>query len=236
MASGNPYQGKKVDNTSYAWRPDSTNQYLNTHRASGMPHIGADTGSMPITTTNVSVWCNGSRVGVVQSFTVKEARSNTKIQELGTEGVVQIVPGNTNGGDLSVSRFALYNSSLFNALGLTRTGNFVPWNGTIDTDNNTYSTDTWDSFTTGDDTYHRPIATSFSNPFKTLKDQRVPIEIMTKTQMDGTQNAFYIETYVDCWLTSYSKAYSASNVTITESANISYSDVFAQYVESGTNE
>ena len=230
------YQGENVSGEfPHAWRPNKTNPYLNTHRASGMPHIGANTGSMPITTTNVSIWCNGSRVGMIQSFTVKESRNNNKLQEIGTEGVVQIVPGQTNGGTLSVSRIALYNSSLFNALGLTRTGTFVPYNGTMDNKNDSYSDDeTWDSFTTGDEVYHRPIARTFSNPFKTLKDQRVPIEIQSKTQMDGTQNAWYIEAYVDCWLTSYSKAFSASNITITESANIDYSDVFAQYTDSAS--
>jgi hypothetical protein len=202
----------------YAYDPSVTNKYLNTHRASGMPSIGADTGSMPITSTNVSVWCNGSRVGVIKSMSVNENRTNVKLQELGTEGVVQIVPGNTNGGTLSINRFALYNSSLFNALGLTREGEFQP-----------YGDSGWDEFTNGDPEYHNPIKSSFSSPFKTLKDQRVPIEIQTKTQMHGDQWAFYIETYVDCWLNSYGKTISANDITITENASIDYSDVIATY-------
>ena len=52
--------------------------------------------------------------------------------------------------------------------------------------------------------------------------------------MDGTQNAWYIEAYVDCWLNSYSKTFSASTITITETANIDYSDVFAQYTDSAS--
>ena len=196
--------------------PSQTNPYLNSHRASGMPNIGGDTGSMPVTTTNISVWCNGDRVGVIKSFKVSENRTNEKLQELGTEGVVQIVPGNTKGGNLTIDRFALYNSNIFNALGLTRTGTFQP-------------TNKWDSFTTGDPTYHRPKNKTFSNPFKTLKDQRVPIEIQTRTQLSGDEDAWYIETYVDCWVSSFSRSIAAETITISENVTVEYSDVFATY-------
>lgn len=223
------YTSEKVPNTSNAYNPSKTNPYLNTHRASGMPHIGADTGSMPITSTNVSIWCNGQRIGAIQKFDVSESRQNKKLQELGTEGVIQIVPGNTKGGQLKVTRIALYNSSLFNALGLTRTGSFVQYNGVMDRDVEGDAGGGWDGFTTGDDTYHRPLMTTFSNPFKTLKDQRVPLEVMTKTQMDGTQNAWYVETYIDCWLTSYGKSYSSSEITVSEDCGMVYSDVITTY-------
>jgi len=218
--TNNPYIGKQVANTMGAWVPEETNYYLNSHRASGMPDIGANTGSMPITTTNISVWCNGSRVGVIKSFAVSESRSNTKLQELGTEGVVQIVPGNTKGGNIQIERFALYNSNIFNALGLTRSGQFTPIG------------DNWEGFQTGDATYHRPINKTFSNPFKTLKDQRVPIEIETRTQMDGTQNAWYIETYVDCWISNFSRSIAAETITISEKVTVEYSDVYATYTSS----
>lgn len=214
---------KKVEGTQYAYDPSETNKHLNTHRASGMPNIGADTGSMPVTTTNVSIWCNGSRVGVIKTFSVSENRTNQKLQELGTEGVVQIVPGNTKGGELSVERIALYNSNLFNALGLTRTGTFQNVNddGFNDVGNK------------ADDLYHRPTNSTFSNPFKTLKDQRVPLEIMTKTQLHGNQDAWYIETYVDCWLSSFNRTIAAETITISEKATIQYSDVYASYSSSG---
>lgn len=225
------YNGQKVENTQYAYVPNKTNPYLNTHRASGMPLIGADSGSMPITSTNISIWCNGMRLGAIQKFDVSESRSNKKLQELGTEGVIQIVPGNTKGGTLKITRIALYNSNLWNALGLTRTGSFVQYKGTMDRDDSSGADDGWDSFTTGDDTYHRPVMTTFSNPFKTLKDQRVPLEVMTKTQMDGSQNAWYIETYIDCWLTDYGKSYSSSDITISENCSMVYSDVIATYTE-----
>ena len=207
--------GKRVKNTN-GYDPSVTNPHLNSHRASGMPNIGADTGSMPITTTNISVWCNGSRVGVIKKFSVKEQRTNEKLKELGTEGVVQIVPGNTKGGTIDIERIALYNSNIFNALGLTRYGTFQ-------------KKQNYDPFTSGDDTYHRPTANTFSNPFKTLKDQRVPIEIQTRTQLDGDADAWYVETYVDCWISSFSRSIAAETITISESVTAEYSDVFATY-------
>lgn len=211
--------GKKVTGTDYAYDPSATNSHLNTHRASGMPNIGADTGSMPITTTNVSIWCNGSRVGTIKSFKVSEQRTNQKLQELGTEGVVQIVPGNTKGGNINVERIALYNSNLFNALGMTRTGVFQNVN---DEDFNVVGN-------SADSLYHRPENYTFSNPFKTLKDQRVPLEIQTKTQLHGDEDAWYVETYIDCWLSSFSRTIAAETITISETATIEYSDVYAAY-------
>ena len=150
----------KVDNTKQAWTPD-TNKMLNTYRASGMAEFGDDIPTMAITTTNIQVFSNGMRVGFVQSFNPSESRNITKVQELGTEGVVQAVPGNTNGGQLSISRFAVYNGSLMNAIGGTDTGKFV-------------STDEM-----YDGNYSRSNGI-FSNPFKTLKDQRVPLEFKVK--------------------------------------------------------
>ena len=39
--------------------------------------------------------------------------------------------------------------------------------------------------------------------FRTLKDQRAPLEIMVKTRLNGSDNderpEFYTVTYIDCW-------------------------------------
>ena len=78
--------------------------------------------SLIATSTNVFVFANGSIVGMIQSFTVTESRTVTKLQAIGWEGVVQAVPENTKGGTLNVSRIALYESSIWNALGLTTSG------------------------------------------------------------------------------------------------------------------
>jgi hypothetical protein len=112
-----------VNGTKSAYTSD-TNKLLNTQRATGMPEIADNSSTLPITSTNIEVYSNGSRVGFVQSLTPSEQRTIVKVQELGTEGVVQSVPSNTNGGQLAITRFALFNSNLYNALGLTPTGKF----------------------------------------------------------------------------------------------------------------
>lgn len=205
-----------VTGTSSAYSSD-TNKQLNTQRATGMPEIGDNSSSLPITSTNVEVYSNGMRIGFVQSFTPSETRTITKIQELGTEGVVQSVPGNTNGGQIAISKFAVYNGSLYNALGLTPTGQFSTTADQIYSSASTYNSST----------------NTLGNPFKTLKEQRVPLELKVKTKMpDGDSIAYYVETYTDCWLQSYSKSIASSTITVTEQATIMYSDVYSSEVSS----
>jgi len=190
------------------------NKNLNTFRASGMTETGTVGGNLAVTTTNINVFANNNRVGFIQSFSPSEARTINKIQELGTEGIVQSVPSNTNGGQLAVTRFAVYNAGLFNALGLTENGEFV-------------TTSNQNDAARGSSTSLNPTYAVYSNPFKTLKDQRVPIEIQVKTtHPDGK---IYYETYVDCWLSSYTKTIAANTITISEQATIQYSDVNAIY-------
>lgn len=198
-------------NTDSAYTSD-INRNLSTQRASGMLTQDQNkAGSLAIATTNIEVYSNGFKVGFIQSLSPSESRNIIKVQELGTEGVVQSVPSNTNGGQLQVSRFALYNSSLWRAMGLTLDGNFK----TEGIDNST------GAYGTGDGT-----ATS-NNPFKTLRHQRVPIEISVKTKTPtdaGDEDKFYEEVYLDCWLSSYSKTVASNTITITEQATIQYSD------------
>ena len=186
-----------------------SNKDLNTHRASGVTSSGDDTTKLAITSTNIQVYSNDMRVGFVQSLTPSESRTITKVQELGSEGVVQSVPGNTNGGQIAITRFAVYNGNLWNSLGLTPTGKFTTRDDQI-----------------ADSTSKRQDSGTYGNPFKTLKDQRVPLEIKVKTVMpDSSANSYYIETYVDCWLDSYTKTIAANTITISEQATIQYSDV-----------
>lgn len=193
----------------------SSNKWMNTHRASGMTEVGDNGGSLAITSTNIYVYSNGMKVGFVQSASPSESRNIVKVQELGTEGVIQSVPSNTNGGQLTVSRLAVYNGNLFSALGLTRAGGFVGKQGS----------DTSNSNSIQDANYR-----TFGNPFKTLKDQRVPLEIQVKTRMPAGENqAWLTDTYLDCWLSSYSKSIAAGTITVTEQATIQYSDVLTNY-------
>ena len=202
-----------VNGTKAAYTSD-TNKFLNTQRATGMPEITDNSSTLPSTSTNIEVYSNGMRIGFVQSFTPSEQRQITKIQELGTEGVVQSVPGNTNGGQIAIARFAIFNGNLYNALGMTPTGKFAKTEDQINNDAVVYSSTT----------------NTLGNPFKTLKEQRVPLELQVKTRMpDEGANAYYIDTYIDCWLSQYSKTIASGTITITENATIQYSDVYSSY-------
>lgn len=205
----------KVTDTTYAYESTS-NASMNTQRASGMPEIGDNGGNLAVTTTNIDVFANNMRVGFVQSLTPSEQRNIVKIQELGSEGVVQSVPSNTNGGQIAISRFAVYNSNLYNAIGATKNGKFTMVDNQINNSANTLDANT----------------RTYGNPFKTLKDQRVPLEFKVKTKIPSgsTQVQYYVETYIDCWLSSYSKTIAANTITVTEQATVMYSDVEAQYV------
>ena len=200
-----------VNGTSSAYTSD-TNKFLNTQRATGMPEIADNSSTLPITSTNIEVYSNGMRIGFVQSFTPSEQRTIKKVQELGTEGVVQSVPGNTNGGQIAITRFAIFNGNLYNALGLTPTGKFSKTADQINNDATVYSSAT----------------NTLGNPFKTLKEQRVPLELQAKTRLpDVSANTYYIETYIDCWVSQYSKSVQTSDITVTESATLQYSDVYS---------
>lgn len=128
-----------------------------------------------------------------------------------------MVASNTNGGTLSCSRFAVYNASLFNALGLTGTGTFTK------ASDSTFGTTKYNY--DGSEIIQQNTNSTLSNPFKTLKDQRVPIEIKLSIRQPGQNAKPITHTYIDCWLTQYSKTVSSSTITVTETCTISYSDV-----------
>lgn len=193
-----------------------TNKALNTQRATGMPEVGDNSSTLPITNTNIEIYSNGMRIGFVQQFQVQEQRQIIPVQELGTEGVVQMVPANTNGGTITLQRIAIFNANLYNALGLTPTGLFAQTSDQIPNSATVYSSTT----------------NTLGNPFKTLKEQRVPLELMVKTKLPDINNTYYIDTYIDCWLQSYGKQIASSGVTITENATISYSDIYSSIATS----
>lgn len=176
------------------------------------------------TSTNIFIYSNGSIVGMIQSFSQSESRNINKLQSIGYEGVVQAVPSNTNGGQLSVSRIALYESNIWNALGLNTSGKTYNPIGSKVHDNVNPTSPTWDTSTVKSET--DGYAVSSSLVFKTLRDQRVPLEIQVKTRKAGSSEDYYIETYIDCWLSSYSKSYTTQSITVAESATIQYADVY----------
>jgi hypothetical protein len=188
------------------------------------PASGNDNGKLA-TSTNIFIYSNNAIVGMIQSFGVSESRTINKLQAVGWEGVVQAVPANTNGGQLNVSRIALYESSIWNALGLTSTGTpFNPVGKKVHDANVPDSSTGWDATTHKNNPEGSKVSSRLI--FKTLKDQRTPLEIKVQTKRMGSADSYYVETYVDCWLSSYSKSYSVGTITVAETAQIQYSDVY----------
>ena len=135
------------------------------------------------------------------------------------------MPNNTQGGSLDVTRIALYSSNIWAALGMATNG--VGYDASGSKVYRGDSNDNWDTETYETNTASGQTLTSASRIiFKTLKDQRVPLEIQVKIPMDGQANTFYTETYVDCWLASYSKSYDVGKITVAESCKIDYADVY----------
>jgi hypothetical protein len=214
-----------------------TNRYLNTHRATrndvksqqnDMTQLtSADTNGLALTSTNIFIYANQNIVGMIQSFNISESRTIDKLNAIGVEGVIQAVPENTNGGSLDVQRIALYSSNLWAALGLSADGIGYDASGSKRYINEKSNTG-WDAptYETNTDNVDYSLGNSSARyVFKTLKDQRVPLEIQVKVPMDGTSEEWYIETYIDCWLSSYGKTYDVGKITVAETCKIDYADV-----------
>ena len=218
------------------------NQQINTHRYTRNDIREAEnllnpedpfTNSKVMLATNIFIYSNGGMLGMVQSLPVNETRQINKLQAIGWEGVVQAVPSNTRGGTLQLNRVALYDSTLYGSLGLTADGR--PHNA-IGHHIHQVTTSDLQSYTSGGspfDTYNDDtggtngdLKVSTGMVFRTLKDQRVPLEIMVKTRMSGTEDQFFTVTYIDCWLNSYSKPYGVQQIYVAETAGIAYGDVY----------
>jgi hypothetical protein len=187
--------------------PGTLNGRLNTQRASGLDPILGQPGRLAVTSTNISISVNGENVGFIQSANPSESRNITKVQELGTEGIVQSVPGNTNGGQIAVTRLALYKQNLYTALQLPLfTG--------------------LSAFKTLKDQrlpFEISMITKYYSPIN-------PYGAVDKSTDPGFQIQEYREIYLDCWLSNYSKTITTSAITITESATVQYSDMTAEVV------
>lgn len=146
--------------------------------------------------TNILIKSFGETIGMIQSFSMSENRNINKLQAVGFEGVVQAVPSNTNGGQLSVTRIAMYNTKLADIFGI----------------NETHS-----AYVSGTSEKHD------APYFVTLRNQRIPFEIEVHTPTSngvGDSATWQIDTYVDCWLSSWSKSYSVQQIYVTENATI----------------
>lgn len=189
-----------------------TNGFLNTQRATeNLTEKGyqndlnkidsSNTNGLAATYTNVYIRANNQNIGMIQSFNISESRTVNKLQSIGVEGVIQAVPQNTNGGQITAQRVALYGERLYDALKVQST--------------------TKAATTVASNSKKTTV-------FKTLKDQRIPLEIQVLTvagKDSQGQLSYYTETYVDCWISSYKKSYTVQNITVSEDVTIMYADV-----------
>lgn len=196
-------QNNNETSSTYTFTPATNNPTLNTQRASQLLSAEENTGvysktnfqdepvrGLAVASTNISIICNDRVIGMIQSFNISEQRTVTKLQSIGVEGVIQAVPGNTNGGSIQAQRVALYGERIYDALGVNQ----------------------WSQ-------------SSNSKLFSTLKDQRVPFEIVVETKLPEGLGGAYRETYKDCWISSYKKSYTVQNITVSEDVTIMYADV-----------
>lgn len=115
-------------------------------------------------------------------------------------------------------------------MGLTATGQFINQDSVIESGNAAGN-----NFISGS-AFKRMDSGTYGNPFRTLKDQRVPLEIWVETLLpyDTTTSSsiqnynVLLEIYFDCWVSSYQKTINASQVWITESMTLEYSDMDSQ--------
>lgn len=67
--------------------------------------------------TQIVVMVNGEAIGAMQSFNISESRTNKKIQEIGTDGYIEIVPSTVVTTTLQVGRIVYDGLSVTQAFG-----------------------------------------------------------------------------------------------------------------------
>lgn len=125
--------------------------------------------------TQIIIMVNNEPVGAIQSFNETQSRQNKKIQEVGTDGFIEVVPNTAAGVTLTINRI------YFDGLSLPE---------------------------------------AFSRGFSNLQAQRISFDIVVIDQFTGTGNDAIIKTYHDCWFSNLTIAYSASDYTIAQTANV----------------
>lgn len=148
------------------------------------------------TSTNIDIEFNGKKVGLIQSFRKDEKRNNTKVSEIGTEGLVQIIPNNYEGGSLSVDHLRIYGRTFLETMGIYDLG--AP---------RTFIAN------------FNPVAHLGQQrlPFAV----RVTLRGAAKNNSSEI-NRRIVEVYHGCWLTDNSYTVTNGEITIKESANLDY--------------
>lgn len=152
-----------------------------------------------VTSTNIQIKINGQPIGLIQSLRRDESRDVQRVMEIGTEGLVQLVPQNYQGGTLSVDALAVYGRLFFRAIRMKDWG--AP-----------------QSFIAN----YNPVGMLVQNriPFT--------VEVLTRgrNHNKGPGSLGQIrEIFHGCFLTQYGKTVQISDVTVTETVQIAYARV-----------
>lgn len=165
---------------------------------------------------------DGSRVvvGAIQTLAPTETRPLVRISELGTDGVLQVVPNAAFTVELAVTRLVFDFRRLPAAFGRSFRHIHAQRNpfDIVVTDYNTYAEHYTNTFNGAG---HIPDG-SIRDP-NTLTDfERVTTSATDVSMNDGevSANQYITTRYVNCWLTSYSYTYDQSNYLITENATV----------------
>lgn len=67
--------------------------------------------------TQIVIMVNGEPVGAVQSFNTTQSRTNKSIQEIGTDGFIEIVPSSVTATKLTINRIVYDGLSITQAFG-----------------------------------------------------------------------------------------------------------------------
>lgn len=67
--------------------------------------------------TQIVIMVNGEPIGAIQSFNTTQSRTNKKIQEIGTDGFIEIVPSSVTAVTLQVTRIVYDGLSVTQAFG-----------------------------------------------------------------------------------------------------------------------
>lgn len=149
-----------------------------------------------VTSTNVDIELNGRKVGLIQSFQRQERRDTTPVSEIGTEGIVQLIPNNYQGGTLQVEHLRIYGRLFFETIGI-------------------YDLGAPQSFIAN----FNPVAHLGQQrlPFA------VKVSVRGAAKEDPSIiNRRLVEVYHGCWLEDYSYSVRNGEITVSESAAIRY--------------
>lgn len=154
-----------------------------------------------VTSTNIDIKINGQRVGLMQSFSRQESREVQRIMEIGSEGLVQLVPQNYQGGTLECEALAVYGRLFFRAIKIKDYG--APQSYIAN---------------------YNPVGMLVQNRIP------ITVEVTTRGRrfgqggIDAPKMSMLKETFYGCFLTSYSKSVSANDITVAERISIAYAN------------